>query len=92
LDKLSLLQKRIDSVLEQKGFPKEKRVFNPHLTLARIKEDASLQNRQEFAKLIETTYFTGKYHFEVNCVTLMRSQLLPGGAVYHRLAEAIFSS
>jgi 2'-5' RNA ligase len=92
LDKLSSLQERIDSVLEQRGFPKEKRAFNPHLTLARIKEDASVQNRQEFGKLIENKNFSAKYQFEVNSVFLMRSQLLSGGAVYHRLSQVILSS
>lgn len=92
LDKLSSLQERIDSVLEQRGFPKEKRAFNPHLTLARIKEDASVQNRQEFGKLIENKNFSANYQFEVNSVFLMRSQLLSGGAVYHRLSQVILSS
>ena len=57
LDKLALLQKRIDNVLEQMGFPREKRTFNPHLTLARIREDASPQNRQDFGKLIAKKSF-----------------------------------
>ena len=91
LDKLALLQKRIDNVLEQKGFPREKRTFNPHLTLARIREDASPQNRQDFGKLVAKKSFTVKYQLKVNVISLMRSQLLPGGAMYHRLSEVTLS-
>ena len=92
LDKLALLQKRIDNVLEQRGFPREKHTFNPHLTLARIREDASPQNRQDFGKLVAKKSFTVKYQLKVNVISLMRSQLLPGGATYHRLSEVTLSA
>jgi len=91
LDKLSMLQKQIDSVLEKKGFPKEKRTFNPHLTIVRLREDTSVQNRQEFGKLVESKNVTIKCPFEVDGISMMRSQLLPTGAVYHRLSEVKLS-
>ena len=87
LDALIALQKRIDDVLEPMGFVAEKRNFTPHLTLARMRESASSQNRRDFAELIAKTHFDIKYKIEVNSVSLMMSQLLPSGAVYSRLAE-----
>lgn len=89
--KLAMLQQRIDDVLEPKGFPKEKRAFTPHLTLARIREIASPQNRRDFGELISKTRFEVRYKVKVSSINLMRSQLLPGGAVYSRLSEARLS-
>ena len=89
--KLSILQKRVDDVLEPKGFPKEKRAFAPHLTLARIRETASPQSRRDFGELIARTKFGLRYMIKVTSISLMRSQLLPGGAVYSRLFEATLS-
>ncbi len=91
LDKLTTLQKWIDDILEPKGFPKEKRAFTPHLTLARIRETASSQNRQDFGEMIVKTNLNVQSHIRVSSISLMRSQLLPGGAVYSRLSEVTLS-
>lgn len=93
LDALIVLQKRIDYMLEPMGFIPEKRAFTPHLTLARIRENASPQNRRDFGELITTkVQFAAKYKIEVNSISLMRSQLLYGGAVYSRLAKVNLSN
>ncbi len=92
LDILATLQKRIDDALEPMGFASEKRAFTPHLTLARIRESATLQNRRDFGELIAKTRFDIKHKIEVHNISLMRSQLLPTGAVYGRLAEIRFKS
>ncbi len=86
LDKLAFLQQRIDNALIPLGFPKEKRPFSPHITLARIREKASFHEQRDFGELIARTSFEAVYNVEVNVLSLMRSQLLPGGAVYSRLA------
>lgn len=91
MEKLTALQKRIDDMLEPKGFPREKRAFTPHLTLARIRETASPQNRRDFGELVSKTNFDSTYKIEVSSINLMRSQLLPGGAVYSRLSQAKLS-
>jgi 2'-5' RNA ligase len=87
LEKLLALQRRIDDELEPLGFLREKRAFTPHLTLARLREEASWQDRQGFGEMVVKTHFDTKYRVAVNGICLMKSQLLPGGAVYSRLAE-----
>jgi RNA 2',3'-cyclic 3'-phosphodiesterase len=85
LDHLTALQQKIDNLLEPLGFTMEKRTFTPHLTLARIRENASLQDRQNFGTSIATMHMDSSYVINVYNVNLMRSQLLPGGAVYSPL-------
>lgn len=82
MDKLSRLQQNIDSALAALGFAKEERSFVPHLTLARIREGASLPERKGFGELVGSTIFEDKYHIEVEAISLMRSQLTPAGAIY----------
>lgn len=82
MDKLSRLQQNIDSALAALGFAKEERSFVPHLTLARIREGASLPERKSFGELVGSTIFEDKYHIEVEAISLMRSQLTPAGAIY----------
>ena len=87
VDKLTALQQCIDASLVPLGFTQEKRPFTPHLTLARLRERTSPQERQEFGKLVMKISFAATYEVSVNSLSLMRSQLLPDGAVYSRLAE-----
>jgi 2'-5' RNA ligase len=82
LGQLSTLQQNIDSVLAALGFAREERPFVPHLTLARVREGASLPERRSFGELVGSTAFEDKYPIEVEAVRLMRSQLTPAGALY----------
>jgi len=86
VDKLSKLQRNIDSALAGLGFPKEERPFAPHLTLARIRQGASPSERRSFGELVDSTIFEEKYPVEVETVNLMKSQLTPAGAIYTRLS------
>jgi len=86
LAKLSQLHQRIESNLAPLGFAPESRPFKPHLTLARLREQASLDEQQSFGQLIASTKFEAVYGFSVNSINLMRSQLTRAGAIYSRLS------
>ena len=87
LGKLIDLQQCIDDALASLGFAREKRPFSPHITLARIRDWASLQDRRHFGSLVEKKNFEVEYKVDVNGFSLMRSQLFPTGAIYNCLAE-----
>jgi len=82
LEKIIQLQKSIESNTEQLGFPRESRVFSPHLTLGRVRDEARPKERQRLGKLLTDTTFTALHNIDVDAVNLMKSQLTPGGAVY----------
>ena len=84
---LSQLQQRIDSNLTPLGFASESRAFTPHLTLARLRQQASLEERQSFGQLIASTKFEAVYGFSVSSVNLMRSELTREGAIYSRISS-----
>jgi len=82
VDKLTRLQQNTDSALAVLGFAKEERSFVPHLTLARIRQGASPLERRNFGELVGSTIFEDKYHVEVEAISLVKSQLMPTGAIY----------
>ena len=86
IDKLTQLQKRIETNLTPLGFAPESRAFTPHLTLARLRDRASLDERQRFGQLIANTKFEVAYTIEVDAISLMRSQLTREGAIYSRIS------
>ncbi len=87
VDKLSQLQQHLESNLARLGFAPETRPFTPHLTLARLRNRASLDERQSFGQLIATTRFEAAYTIKVDAINLMRSQLTSEGAIYSRISS-----
>jgi 2'-5' RNA ligase len=87
-DKLALLQKRLEGALAEIGFPEEKRPFQAHLTLGRVK---SARGAADLAKELEKedTYIAGQFVATELC--LFKSDLTPHGAVYSKLAACPFT-
>jgi len=86
VDKLVQLQQRIESNLVPLDFTAESRQFTPHLTLARLRDRTSLNERQRFGQLIIDTKFEAAHTINVNAINLMRSQLTREGAIYSRIS------
>ncbi len=87
LDKLRQLQKGIETALARLGFAPEGRAFTPHLTLARVRERASADERQKLGELIAGTKFEAETAFPAEAVSLMRSQLTREGAIYSKISS-----
>lgn len=78
----------IEEHFSEIGFPKEKRTFSPHITLARVKTDNShgeLRERVQAMKLPSIAQ-------HVHSVSLFQSRLLSSGAEYLVVAEKKLSS
>jgi len=88
VDRLADLQQRLENNLAQLGFAPENRRFTPHLTLARVRDRASLAEREGLGQLIAGTEFGAASSFPVKEVSLMKSQLTREGALYSRLSAA----
>ena len=87
VDKTSSLnpfQKKLEARLDQIGFPREDRAFQPHLTLGRAK---SSRGKDELVGQMEK-YREEKFgEFQVEGVTLFSSELTPSGPIYTKLRE-----
>jgi 2'-5' RNA ligase len=87
LEELARLQSAIDSGLSKLGFEAEKREFSPHITLGRLDAARLPQDITRFTSCVLGLKYEAVLKIRVDRVSLMRSQLLPTGAVYSRLAE-----
>jgi 2'-5' RNA ligase len=86
-DKLKTMQANLEEHLARLGFTRESRGFTPHLTLARLREGISSVERHSFGDLIAEKSIKVDCQFAATKISLMKSQLLPSGAVYTRLTE-----
>ena len=80
-DELSLLQRNIESEMEKLEYERETRKFSPHLTLARVRDQATPDERKRFGNLVTATAFSSE-RITVNSVSLMQSHLTRQGALY----------
>ena len=89
---LQTLRNAIETALTVAGVAPEKRGFQPHLTLARVRGrlDANTTNRVRDA--LAGVEFGDGSSFEVRQVSLMRSELLQAGARHTRLASCALAS
>ena len=79
---LMTLQSRVEAALSPLGFPTESRPFSPHLTLARVAEFVSREDRERIGAAVLSTPAREAVAFQIHTVSLIRSELLPGGARY----------
>jgi len=91
LDVLSKLAARIDLALAELGHARESRPFVPHLTIARVRPEASRLARGELGAAILAAVLPERLQFSAETVSLMRSQLQPQGALYTRLSNTRFN-
>lgn len=85
---LRQLQRDVDETLAVLGFAAEKRPFNPHLTIARMRDSAARADRRRAADALAAYPLPPGIVISANAVSLMQSELRPGGAVYTRIAHA----
>jgi RNA 2',3'-cyclic 3'-phosphodiesterase len=69
------------------GYQKEERSFTPHITIGRVRSNRNMRELLSSLESFKVTDFSG---FEVQDVTLMKSELKPSGAKYYSLAEIPF--
>ncbi len=85
--------KSLEKALEIPGFPVKQGFFRPHLTLARRRRSARpLKGVSEALKEAEKKWLALSIPIQPIEAVLFRSELLPGGAVYHAVHRAPFSN
>lgn len=85
---LRLLQSEVDDALAALGFPPERQPFRPHLTLARLRHGASPPDRRRATAALANHPLPLDVRIRARAVSLMQSDLQPGGAIYTRIAHA----
>jgi len=83
---LTSLAGRVDGALAPLGFPRDGRPFAAHLTLARVPDEASPEDRRRLGRVLSAAETPAIPSMVLTPVHLMRSTLGPAGAVYQQLA------
>ena len=84
---LERLQEDLDRHLVSLGFPPETRAFRPHLTLARVRQNATFAEAEALGQAVVALHSEQTVDIWVQSVHVMHSELDPTGAVYTSLQQ-----
>jgi RNA 2',3'-cyclic 3'-phosphodiesterase len=85
--RLALIHNALETACASQGFPRDRRPFKPHITLARIR---SPQGARDLAAAHREAPFEPQ-RFQVSELILMRSELGPGGSRYTPLSRHVLT-
>jgi 2'-5' RNA ligase len=85
---LRMIHERLEAELETHGFARESRAFSVHLTLGRVNGRMTAVVLERLTQAIEGLRTEHPLALPVTALSLMESQLTPGGAIYRRVGQA----
>jgi 2'-5' RNA ligase len=85
---LETLQRGVESAVHRLGYGSEERIFSPHLTIGRVKQNISATDQQKIRRALEEIKIDSLGTARVDSVCLYKSDLKPGGSVYTQLYSA----
>ncbi len=85
---LASLQHSIETGAARLGYESEERGFSPHLTIGRVRQNASSSDVQKIRAALEATKVGKLGTAHINAVHLFKSDLQPTGSVYTKLFSA----
>lgn len=85
---LSALADSVEAALKPLGFKPDRREFKPHITLARVRREATPRQQRELGDHVGPTPVPEFPPMTVNQISLMRSLLSPHGSRYVRLGRS----
>ena len=82
LEKLAAL---VEDTCESLGFKRETRPFSPHLTVARMRDSASPEDRRKAGEVITSLPWSSGLPVPIDSFKLIKSTLTPQGPLYETL-------
>lgn len=88
LEVLSALQQAVDEAVGDLGLPREQRPFSPHLTLGRVRREASEGQLRRIAEVVGAGQLPSTPSWTADTVNLMRTELDPAGSRHYLVGAA----
>ncbi len=85
---IQTLRRGIESACARLGYESETRGFSPHLTIGRVRQDATPADAQKIRRALEAATIDSLGAVRVDSVHLFKSDLQKSGAVYTKIFSA----
>lgn len=88
LGKLQTLHDLVQTEIDSIGYPTDKRAYNPHMTIGRVRRNIRQPTLDYIGKTILETSIPESKPWTVSHIHIMESSLSPEGAKYSSIARA----
>jgi RNA 2',3'-cyclic 3'-phosphodiesterase len=88
---LASLQRSVEGGASRLGYKEEDRPFSPHLTIGRVRQNASLSELQKIRAALDTIQLGNIGTARIDSIDLFKSDLNPDGSIYTKLFSAPLS-
>ncbi len=88
---LMIAQRSVESEISRLGYARERRPFNPHLTIGRVSRHSTNQDIRNIADVIKTQTVGYLGSARVMAFHIYRSDLKSSGAIYTKMFSATLS-
>ena len=85
MQSLNKLASLVEGACESLGFKRETRPFSPHLTVARMRDSASPEDRRNAGKVLTSLPWNSGLPVPIDSFKLIKSTLTPQGSIYETL-------
>lgn len=92
LQPIKRIKNQLESILEVKGFPRDRTIFTPHLTLGRINRRLTSDEHGSLQQAVAGVEELAPYDLVVSKLSLIESRLNPNGVNYVRVHEHCLNS
>ena len=88
LDALTELQSGVEEAMAEQGFTKERRSFNPHLTIGRVRDGVSALERQKIGNSLALCSLDPTESWIADTMHLFQTTFTPDGSIHDIIGSA----
>ena len=87
---LTGVQLGVEEAMSERGFTKERRSFNPHLTIGRVRDGVSASDRQKIGTSVTSCSLDPTESWMADTMHLFQTTFTPDGSIHDIIGSAPF--
>ena len=88
MEPLASLQEKVEEAMADQGFTRERRSFNPHLTIGRVRDRIATSERQKIGATILSHSLDPTEPWTADTMHLFRTTFTPNGSIHDIIGSA----
>ena len=89
MEPLAVLHEKVETAMADQGFTRERRDFNPHLTIGRVRDRLALSERQKIGTTLLSHSMAPTEPWMADTMHLFRTTFTPQGSIHDVIGSAL---
>ncbi|MEE3142517.1 MAG: 2'-5' RNA ligase family protein, partial [Chloroflexota bacterium] len=89
MEPLAILHEKVEAAMADQGFTRERRGFNPHLTIGRVRDRLASSERQKIGTALLSHSMAPTEPWMADTMHLFRTTFTPQGSIHDIIGSAL---